>query len=171
MRYSMLIDEGLWDELFFLLLIAGCHLCMHKSLARSKWKSSHTTNMARIMFSKQYVGSLRWCVEQPIGFLFCVHDVQFAIKTQAIWLCYAWCARPIAWSQWRIRLSSTHVVGRRHHLSSMLAAAGHIACCVRPSREVQIPPNRRFPIWRLRSLKKCMFSYRKSKEKCYFNTR
>ena len=53
---------------------------MRESLARSKWKSSHTTNMARIMVSKQYVGSSQRCMEQPIEVLFFVHDVQFAIK-------------------------------------------------------------------------------------------
>ena len=51
MRYSKLIDEGLWDELVFFSSIAGCHLCMRKSLAHSKWKSSRITNMEH---SKKY---------------------------------------------------------------------------------------------------------------------
>ena len=151
MRYSMLIDEGLWDELVFFLSIAGFHRCMYKSLAHSNWKSWHITNMAHIMFSKQYVGSLQRCMEQPIGVLFFLHDAQFAIKAQAMWRCYGWYTSPIAWSQWRIKLSSTRVVGRRHHLSSMLASTGYIACCVRPNREVQIPENLHFPIWKLRN--------------------
>ena len=44
------------------------------------------------------------------------------------------------------------------YLSSMLAAAGHIACCVRPSREVQIPNNSAFPNMKIKeSLKMRVF--------------
>ena len=85
-------------------------------------------------------------MEQSIGLLFSVHDSQFSMQIQAMWRCYEWCASPIARSQWRIKLSSLHVAGRRHYFSSMPAEAGHIACCVRPCRDVRIPKNLCFPM-------------------------
>ena len=153
MRDLMLIDEGLWDELVFFFcpsraVIYACasHLRIRNGRARTL-RTWHTWR--NIIFSKRNVESLRRCMEQSIGLLFSVHDSQFSMQIQAMWRCYEWCASPIAQSQWRIKLSSPHVAGRRHYFSSMPAAARHIACCVRPCREVRIPKNLCFPMWKL----------------------
>ena len=164
---SMLIDEVLWDawfnvdrwrfvrwvSLFFCPSRAVIYACAsHLRIRNGRARTLRTWHTWRnIIFSKRNVESLRRCMEQSIGLLFSVHDSQFSMQIQAMWRCYEWCASPIAQSQWRIKLSSPHVAGRRHYFSSMPAAAGHIACCVRPCREVRIPKNLCFPMWKLRN--------------------
>ena len=151
MRDLMLIDEGLWDELVFFFVHRGLS-SMHAQVTcafemEELAHDQHGTLGETSSFLKKMSDRCGDAWNNP-SLLFCVHDFQFLLKIQGMWRCYRWRASPIAWSLWRIKLSLPNVVGRRHYLSSMPAAAMHIACCVNPNREVQISKDVRFLIWK-----------------------